>query len=405
MAKTLHRLTARQVIAKSLPSGLHHDGGGLYLQNRDHGHRSWLFRFTHDGKRHWMGLGSIEETALSEAREQAAQFRAEVKRGINPMTQRRAQIAATVSRTSRAMTFESAMDRFLASKSAQWSNEKHAKQWRSTLTRYALPKLGKMPVAEITTDDVLRVLEGEWLEKTETMNRVRGRIEKILDWATAAKHREGDNPARWRGNLKELLADPTTTKNEQHFAALPYDQVPEFVAELHGRPGMSAKATEFTILTAARTTMVRGATWSEIDLEARVWTVPAERMKGRKNQRREHKIPLSDRAVEILESVQGDHPEIVFPSTSGRAMSSNTMLALLKRMDRSDVTIHGFRSSFRDWAAETTSYPHEVVEMALAHTIKNKAEAAYRRGDLLKKRRALMQDWAEHCQPTKEGEE
>ncbi|MCL7744353.1 tyrosine-type recombinase/integrase [Guyparkeria hydrothermalis] len=403
MAKTLHRLTARQVTAKSLPPGVHHDGGGLYLQNREHGHRSWLFRFTHDGKRHWMGLGSIEELPLAEAREQAAAFRAEVKRGINPMSKRRENYAATVSRTSRAMTFEKAMDRFLAAKSAQWSNDKHAKQWRSTLTQYALPKLGSMPVSEITTDDVLRVLEGQWLKKTETMNRVRGRIEKILDWATAAKHREGDNPARWRGNLKELLADPTTAKNEQHFAALPYDQVADFVGDLRGRAGMSAKAAEFVILTAARTTMVRGATWDEIDLEARVWTIPAERMKGRKNQRREHKIPLSDRAVEILESVRGDHPEIVFPSTTGRAMSENAMLALLKRMDRRDVTIHGFRSTFRDWAAETTHYPHEVVEMALAHTIKNKAEAAYRRGDLLEKRRALMQEWADYCQPAKEG--
>ncbi|MFA7522995.1 MAG: integrase family protein [Halothiobacillaceae bacterium] len=272
MAKTLHRLTVRQVRAKSLPFGLHHDGGGLYLQNREHGHRSWLFRFTHDGKRHWMGLGSVEETSLAEGRELAAQYRAEVKRGINPMTKRRERIAAAVSRTSRIMTFENAMDRFLAAKAPQWSNEKHAKQWRSTLTRYALPKLGGMPVAEITTDDVLRVLEGEWLNKTETMNRVRGRIEKILDWSTAAKHREGDNPARWRGNLKELLADPTTAKNEQHFAALPYDEIAEFVSGLRKRSGMSARAAEFTILTAARTAMTRGAAWDEIDLEARVWT-------------------------------------------------------------------------------------------------------------------------------------
>lgn len=397
MAKTLHRLTSRQVSGE-LPDGLHHDGGGLYLQNRPHGGRSWLFRFTHDGKQHWMGLGSVEHVSLKEAREQAEQCRVELRQGINPLAKRNREHSHRVTTTSRAMTFSKAVEKFLEAKAPQWSNPKHAGQWESTLNTYAVPIIGSKPVSEIDTSDVMAVLSPIWLAKTETASRLRGRIEKVLDWCTVAKYRQGDNPARWRGHLKELLADPVAAKNQQHLPALPYKDAPGFIGALRTRQGTSALAAEFVILTAARTNMVRGARWDEIDLEAKVWTVPADRMKGKKNKRREHRVPLSDRAVEILRIVQDLHAEIVFPSTQNKPLSENAMLALLRRMGRSDVTMHGFRSTFRDWASETTSHPSDVVEMALAHVITNKAEAAYRRGDLLEKRRKLMNDWAAYLE-------
>lgn len=397
MAKTLHRLTARQIRA-DLSHGLHHDGGGLYLQNRPHGGRSWLFRFSHDGKQHWMGLGSIEETPIKQARDLAAQYRGELRQGINPLAKRKRAHAAVVASTSRALTFADSVDKFLQAKGAQWSNPKHAGQWRSTLETYAVPLIGRKAVSEIETSDVMAVLSPIWLEKTETASRLRGRIEKVLDWATVGGYRQGDNPARWRGHLKELLADPIAAKDQQHFPALPYTEAPDFIKALRPRSGIAALAAEFVILTAARTNMVRGAEWSEIDLDSKVWTVPGNRMKGKKNRRREHRIPLSSRAVAILETVKGLHSVVVFPSTKDRPLSESGMLALLKRMKRTDITMHGFRSTFRDWAAETTGHPADVVEMALAHVISNKAEAAYRRGDLFEKRRALMDDWAAYLE-------
>jgi integrase len=396
MAKTLHRLTPRQVRG-TLSHGLHHDGGGLYLQNRPHGGRSWLFRFTHDGKQHWMGLGSLEHVPLKQARDEAARCRDELRQGINPLAKRNREHTHRVISTSRAMTFSRAVEKFLAAKSPAWSNPKHAKQWVSTLNTYAAP-IGNKPVSEIDTNDVMAVVSPIWLEKTETASRLRGRIEKVLDWCTVGGYRQGDNPARWRGHLKELLANPTTAKNQQHFNALPYQEAPQFISELRKRRGMAARAAEFVILTAARTNMLRGARWDEIDFNAKVWTVPAERMKGKKNRRREHRIPLCARAVEILRTLQGLHAEIVFPSTKNKPLSENAMLALLRRMKRSDLTMHGFRSTFRDWAAETTPHPSDVVEMALAHVIANKSEAAYRRGDLLEKRRLLMDDWATYLE-------
>lgn len=388
---------ARQ-IKGDLPHGLYHDGGGLYLQNRPHGGRSWLFRFAHDDKPHWMGLGSLAEVSLKQARDLAARYRDELRLGINPLSKRNRERTAVVAASSRSLTFKSAVDEFLRAKSAQWSSPKHAAQWRSTLETYALPVLGSKPVSEIETTDIMAVLSPIWLEKTETASRVRGRMEKILDWCAVGGYRQGDNPARWRGHLKELLADPVAAKDQRHFAALPYADAPTFITALRTRAGVAALAAEFSILTAARTNMVRGARWSEFDLDAALWTVPAERMKGRKNRRRDHRVPLSARAVEILKSAQGLHAQVVFPIGDGRSLSENAMLALLKRMGRKDITMHGFRSTFRDWAAETTAHPSDVVEMALAHVITNKAEAAYRRGDLLEKRRALMDEWAAYLE-------
>ena len=293
------------------------------------------------------------------------------------------------------MTFDECAAAFIEAKQGEWKNPKHRQQWTNTLATYASPVIGKLPVADVDTGLILKILEPIWNTKTETASRLRGRIESVLSWATTRKYREGENPARWRGHLDTQLAKPSKIKKEMHHAALPYKELPGFMRKLREHTGAAASALEFAILTAARSGEVLGARWDEIDLEEGIWTIPTGRMKVR----REHRVPLSDAATAVIAKMQNEvQSDFVFPGTKeAKPLSNMSMLMVLRRMGRQDLTTHGFRSTFRDWASETTAYPHEVCEMALAHTITNKAEAAYRRGDLFDKRRRLMQDWANYC--------
>ena len=405
MAET-NKLSARKVSTTNDP-GRYADGGGLYLQVGATGSKAWLFRFMLDGRSREMGLGALADVSLSEARITATAMRKLVKDGTDPIERREAEreavrVAAALA-AAKAMTFKECAERFIEAHKAGWKNEKHRTQWPNTLRDYAYPVFGELPVAEINLPLVLKVLEPIWGTKTETASRVRGRIEAVLDWATVRGYRQGENPARWRGQLSHLLPARARIQKVEHHAALPYVEMGAFMADLRKRDAVAARALEFTILTAARTGEVIGATWGEIDLEAAMWTIPAARMKAG----REHRVPLSVPALAILRTMakhrQGD---IVFPGgRQDTALSNMGMTMLMRRMGRGDLTAHGFRSSFRDWAAESTAYPNEVVEMALAHTVGNKVEAAYRRGDLFDKRRRLMDDWSTFCgvKPAKSG--
>lgn len=371
--------------------GYHADGGGLYLQVTASGARSWIFRYSNGGRRHEMGLGSYPEVTLKAARDKAAEMRILRAAGGDPLQVRRAE------RHGRAgsVTFAEAADAYIAAHEPGWRNSKHRQQWSNTLATYVFPSLGSVAVADIETSHVTMVLEPIWLAKTETATRVRQRIEAILDWAAARGLRTGENPARWRGHLDKLLARPTRLRTVQHHAALPYADLPGFMLELVGQNGVAARALTFCILTAARTGEVTGARWSEIDGD--VWTIPGARMKSG----REHRVPLSHPARQILEEMRAiarDGDGFVFPGgRAGKPLSNMAMAAVLKRMGRGGITAHGFRSSFRDWARECTNFPREVAETALAHVLKDKVEAAYARGDLLDKRRELMDAWADHA--------
>lgn len=389
MARQVNRLTARTVQTIN-EIGRHPDGNGLYLNISANGGRRWVFlyrikgRLSKNGKKKLfeMGLGSASSVSLKEAREAAAAARRQLRDGLDPLQQRG---------KSSTKTFSECAAEYIALQESGWRNPKHTEQWKNTLATYADPKIGKLPVDAITVDHVLDILKPIWKTKTETASRVRGRIESILDWAAAHKYRSSENPARWRGHLDKVLPAVRKVAKVEHHPALPYADIQAFMTDLRSRDGAAAKALEFTILTAARTGETIGAKWDEIDFKEKVWTVPAERMKAGV----EHQVPLSDRAIEILTDLNQE-TDYVFPGQEiDKPLSNMAMLALLKRMNRSDLTVHGFRSTFRDWAAETTEYPNELVEMALAHTIKNKAEAAYRRGNLLERRRALMQSWAD----------
>lgn len=375
--------------------GMHFVGGvaGLAILVADTGAKSWILRKSIAGKRRDMGLGGYPDVTLAMAREKAREQRALVEMGIDPIEERRAKQATLKASRAKAMTFSECVTAYMKAHGDGWKNPKHRQQWQNTLDTYAGPVIGEIDVALIDTGLVLKVLEPIWKEKTETATRLRGRIESVLSWATTRGYRHGENPARWKGHLDTLLVKPSAVQKVEHHAALPFAEIGCFMAELALMEGIGARALEFAILTAARSGEVRGATWSEIDLAARTWTVPAERMKMKK----EHRVPLSDRAVKLLEAMPriGD---LVFPGAKeGKPLSDMSLTAVLRRMARGDLTAHGFRSSFRDWASETTTYPADVVEMALAHTIKNAVEAAYRRGDLFEKRARLMDDWAKYC--------
>jgi integrase len=401
MPKKLHHALTPFAVKNAKP-GRHADGGGLHLLVKESGARSWVYRFMLKGKARDVGLGAAsgpEAISLAKARDKADAFRLKVKAGIDPLAERHREAAEAVAAEQAAqvfgITFKAVADAHIAANEESWRNAKHRQQWSNTLTTYAYPVIGDLPVSEIRTAHVLQILEPIWKVKPETASRVRGRIETILDAAKARGYREGENPARWRGHIAQIL--PARSRlTRGHHKAVPYDTVPALVRELRSRNANAALALEFTILTAARTGEVLGATWEEVDLEKAVWTIPAGRMKAG----REHRIPLAPRAVEILETTKALGGKWLFvgnqksadvkPKLSGMAMSM-----LLRRM-KVDATVHGFRSAFRDWAAECTGYSHEVCEMALAHVIGNKAEAAYRRGDLFEKRRRLMADWAEY---------
>jgi integrase len=378
------RLTARKV--ETAKPGKYSDGGNLYLIVSPTGSRKWVLRFTWHGRPKEMGLGSGGNVPLADAREKAEAARRLIGKGVDPLKERR---------RGDAPTFGAMADDVRDSLSAGFRNEKHKAQWRMTLETYAAPIRGK-PVDTITTDDVLAVLKPIWLEKPETASRLRGRIEKVLDAAKAMGQRQGENPARWRGHLDHLLPRPSKLTRGHH-AAMAYENVPRFVGRLRDRQATAALALEFCILTAARSGEVLGAKWSEIDFEKKLWTVPADRMKAGREQR----VPLSTRAMAILQGLgQANPDEHVFAGQkAGRPLSSMAMEMMLRRMQVDDATVHGFRSSFRDWAGNETSFPREIIEAGLAHVIGDKAEQAYRRGDALEKRRKLMDAWGVYCEP------
>jgi integrase len=397
VARKIHRLKALQVARTNEP-GLLADGGGLYLQVSDAGAKSWLFRFMLAGRARAMGLGSLHTISLAEARNEAARCRKLLREKIDPIEARNGSRGQAALEAAKAITFEQCAQAYVQAHRLGWKNAKHVQQWQNTLSTYAYPVFGSLPVAGVDTALVMRCLEPIWKHKAETASRVRGRIESVLDWATVRGYRAGENPARWRGHLAKLLPIRAKVQRVEHHAALPYAEMPGFVAELRRQTGVAARALEFTILTATRTSEVLGAQWGEINLDARVWTIPASRMKAGI----EHRVPLCGRAIALLQELGPSSRGYVFPGQRPRQPLSNmAMLMLLKRMEYKDLTVHGFRSSFRDWAAEKTNTPRELCEMALAHTIGDKAEAAYRRGDLFDRRRALMAQWQRHCETLK----
>ncbi|WP_234730118.1 tyrosine-type recombinase/integrase [Acidocella facilis] len=397
--RRLNRLKAIEI--DRLPTGFHADGGGLYLSVKPSGARSWIFRFHDNGRLRDMGLGPTHTVPLQTARRLALEARQARLAGIDPIARKSHARRQAAAEAARAVTFNKAAELYIDAHAAGWSNAKHAAQWRATLEAYAFPVIGRLPAADIDTAAVLEILQPIWTTKPETAGRVRGRVEAILDYAKSRGWRDGENPARWRGHLDHLLPSRAKVAKVEHHAALPYAEVMAFMERAAEIEAISAFALRFLILTAARTSEILGAKWDEIDLEARVWSIPAERMKAR----RAHRVPLSDQAMQILETVaplrrEDDSP--VFPGQQpGRPLSNMAMLKLLARMGRSDVTAHGFRSAFRDWAAEETDFAREVAEMALAHAVGNQVEAAYRRGDLFAKRAELMAAWANYVAPSR----
>lgn len=379
-----NRLTAVEVQNLKEP-GKYTDGGGLCLVIDDNGRKRWAFFYTRSGRRCELGLGRTQDVPLASARSRAAEYREAQAAGQDPKALKRD--------TGRRVTFGDYADEYVAAMRPSWRNSKHIDQWVMTLTKYAAPLRRKL-VHEITTEDVVAVLKQRWTRTPETAERLRGRIESVLDSAKVLGLREGDNPARWRGHLDQLL--PARRRlGRGHHMALPFDSLPAFMGQLANRDGPAARALEFTILTAGRTGEVLEARWDEIDAGNAVWTVPAERMKAG----REHRVPLSAQAVALLERVDcRERTGFLFSRTGGRKPLSIMAMAMVLRRMKETVTVHGFRSSFRDWAAETTNFPNEVCEMALAHTIPGKAEAAYRRGDLFVKRRRLMEHWGRYCE-------
>lgn len=379
------------------------DSDGLYLQVGESGAKSWIYRFQLNGKRREMGLGSLSDVGAKDARRRAAEARARVHNKIDPLEHRRQQAVAAFELAARvaagAVTFRTVSLEYIEANRAGWKNAKHASQWENTLTTYAYPVIGEKPVGEVDTALVLEVLNPIWLTKTETAKRLRGRIEQILSYARVKGYRQGENPAAWRGHLDNVLPQPGKIAPHKHHPALPYDQMGEFMmGKLRTHEGVSVMCLEFVILTACRSGEALKAKWEEIDEEKGVWVIPADRMKARK----EHRVPLSDAALAVLEDAKKlRQGEYVFPGVrSGKPMSDMSLTMLLRRI-HPGITVHGFRSAFRDWAAEITHYPGEMAEMALAHVVGNKVEAAYRRGDMFDKRRQMMADWAAWCEPKK----
>lgn len=422
----IEKLTALKVERLKEP-GMYPDGRGLYLQvtisSRDgEPAKSWIYRYMLRGHAREMGLGPFHTISLSLARDLALKQRQLRLQGIDPIEARRAERARTALAAANSVTFRECAEKYIAAHKAAWSNAKHASQWEATLATYAEPIIGRVSVQAVDTALVMNILEQEvtdvvgkssslWTAKPETASRLRGRIESILDWAKVRGYRDGENPARWRGHLAKLLPARAKIRKIEHHAAIPYAELPELMTIIRAQEGMAARALEFAILTAARTGEVIGARWGEINLADRLWTISAARMKGG----REHRVPLSPRAVEILQEIRADQPGLnsreaarVFVF-SGRKLdeplSNMACLMLLRRFGRSDLTVHGFRSTFRDWAAERTNFASEVAEMALAHAVGDKVEAAYRRGDLFERRRRIMAEWAKFCAIPKEVRE
>jgi integrase len=404
MARVIGKLTAIGV-EKAKKPGLYADGGGLYLRVTKEGAKNWIFRFMLNRKARSMGLGPVSLYGLQEARGMAHDARKLRHQGIDPIEARRIKAMKDRLDAAKAITFDECARKYIKSHRAGWRNGKHAAQWESTLAAYARPIIGALAVCDIDTGAVMRVLEQDvdgatlWMARTETASRVRQRIEAILDWAKVRGHREGENPARWKGHLDKLLPAKNKVREVEHHPALPYREMRGFMTELRAQEGVAPRTFEFALLTAARTGEVLGATWGEIGINERVWTIPASRMKGK----REHRVPLSDRAVAILKEMRllapanGPNGAFVFPGMKrGRPLSSMTFLMLLRRMGRDGLTAHGFRSTFRDWAAER-GFPDEVCELALAHAVSDKVLAAYKRTGLFERRRELAAAWAAFC--------
>ena len=420
MATLIGKLKALNVARVKQP-GMYGDGGGLWLQVTSSGARSWIFRYWAEerdpatgqivrdetgkvrGRSRECGLGSFSVVSLEQARELASVYRKLRQQGIDPIEARRKAKAEAALEAAKTITFAECAQNYIKSHRAGWQNPKHVQQWQNTLAAYAEPAFGSLPVQSVDTSLVLKAIEPIWATKPEMASRVRGRIEHVLDWAKVRGYREGDNPARWRGHLDKQLPARSKVRKVEHHAALPYIEISAFLTELSQREGLAARAFEFTVLTAARSGEVLGARWKEFDLDAALWTVPATRIKAGK----EHRVPLSQRALKILKNMQGLSSEFVFPGDiPGRPLGEKALWKVLHRMKLDEtITVHGFRSTFRDWAAERTNYPNHVVEMALAHAIGDKTEAAYRRGDLFDKRRRLMDEWARYCNiPTVVGD-
>lgn len=363
---------------------------GLHLRVSP-GHRAWILRVKVGEQRRDIGVGAYPAVSVSQARDSARRIHDELRLGQAPIAPRKQQQMTLAAKTASERSFSWCADQYVQAKSAEWSNPKHRQQWENTLRTYAIPHLGDLPVSSIDLPHVLACLEPIWSTKNETASRLRGRIETILDWATVRKYRQGENPARWKGHLDKVLAAPAKVQKVEHHRAVPIDETAAFMRELRTREGLAARALEFLVLTAARSGEVRGATWSEVNMDTAIWTVPAQRMKAGQ----EHRVPLSKEAMALLRSLPHLHrSDLMFPGSKGQPLSDMTMTAVMRRMEV-DAVPHGFRSTFRDWVGEKTHHPRELAEQALAHTLESKVEAAYRRGDGLEKRRVMMQDWAD----------
>ena len=392
MARLIEKLTPLGVSKKQTP-GHYGDGGGLWLQISKFKSKNWVFRYTLHGTRREMGLGATHTVSLAEARQKAKECRLTLLDGKDPIEVRETTTLAEALRRAKMMTFDQCAAAYIDAHRSSWKNVKHISQWENTIQVYASPVIGKLPVTSVDTDLVVKILNPIWQTKTETATRLRGRIESVLDWATTSKFRQGDNPARWRGHLENLLSSPNKIAKVKHHPALPWQELGKFMVDLREREGVAARAVELAILTATRSGEVRNATWAEFG--AGLWVIPAARMK----MGREHRIPLPTAAVELL----GKMPrlgDLVFPGIKkDKPLSDMSLTAVLRRMERNDITVHGFRSSFRDWCSESVanSFPREVCEHALAHSLPDKIEAAYRRGDLIEKRALLMQAWSDYC--------
>jgi integrase len=396
MARVIGRLTALKA-SRTVKPGMYADGGGLYLQVTGTGAKSWIYRYMLRGREREMGLGSLSAVCLADARTKAAECRNLRQEGVDPIEVRKKARDQARLEAASTLTFKDAANSYIDSHRAGWRNPKHIWQWSATLTTYANPIIGDLSPQVIDTALVLKVLEPIWRTKPETASRLRGRIEAVLDWATVRGYRKGDNPARWRGHLSKLLPARSKVRKVKHHTALRYAELPDFMVALRGQGGIAARALEFTILTAARTGEVIGAIWDEISEVEKVWIVPGNRMKAGK----EHRVPLSNPALAILKKLKSNESAsdgfVFHGAKRGRSLSNMAMIAVLRRLGRGDLTVHGFRSSFRDWVAERTNFPSEVAEMALAHTVGDKVEAAYRRGDLFDRRRRIMAAWAKFC--------
>ena len=410
MVRTIGRLNAKEVEKKVAP-GLYGDGGGLTLQITKAGVKSWLYRYMINGKAHGMGMGPVHTVTLAEARQKAAEARKLVLEGINPLEVKRQRKVEAKIAQARLMTFDQCAKAHIDAHRAGWRNAKHADQWTNTIATYVSPIIGSLPVEKIDTTLVVKVLaqpndKGQqfWQVKNETATRVRGRIESVLGWATTSGFRSGENPARWKGHLENLLATISRAQRVKNYPSLEWARIGDFVRNLRQRDGTAARALEFAILTASRSGAVRGAKWCEIDLTAKLWIVPAARMKAK----REHEVPLSDAAIDLLKNLPlMGSTGLVFPGTKGQPLSDMSLTSVIRRMnaetqawtdkDGKPVTVHGFRSTFRMWAAELTNYPREVAGHALAHQLPNAVERAYQRGTQLAKRAGMMNEWAKFC--------